>query len=383
MTDRNAYVTRTSSFLPNAPVGNDDMERILGQVGQRPSRARRLTLRSNGITSRYFAIDPITLTPNFTNASLAAQAIRGLSGPGFALEDTACLVCGTSIADQLLPNHTSMVQGELGMPPCEAVATAGVCLSGMTALKYAAMVILSGAHPNAIASGSELSSAMMKAGAFTAELDARVEALERHPEIAFEQDFLRWMLSDGAGAVLVQPTPQADGISLRIDWIDILSYAGEMETCMYAGALKEASGALRGWQQFSEPERAASSVMAVKQDVKLLNSSIVEYSVEKPLVEIMPRRGLRPQDIDYFLPHMSSYYFQEPIYAGLRRAGLDIPPSRWFTNLATKGNVGSASIYLMLDEIFTSGRLHPGQRLLCFVPESGRFSTCWMQLTVV
>ena len=61
MSDKAAYITDISAFLPNPPVDNDNMERILGQVGDRPSRARRMVLRSNGITSRHYAIDPETL----------------------------------------------------------------------------------------------------------------------------------------------------------------------------------------------------------------------------------------------------------------------------------------------------------------------------------
>jgi 3-oxoacyl-[acyl-carrier-protein] synthase-3 len=168
-----------------------------------------------------------------------------------------------------------------------------------------------------------------------------------------------------------------------VDWIEILSYAGEMETCMYAGAVKQDNGQLRGWQRFSAAEREAESVMAVKQDVKLLNANIVTYTVEKPLAVIMPRRGLRAADIDHFLGHYSSLYFRDRLHAGMCRAGLDIPQARWFENLANRGNVGSASMYLLLDDLFHSGNLRPGQRVLCYVPESGRFSVCWMHLTVV
>ena len=46
------------------------------------------------------------------------------------------------------------------------------------------------------------------------------------------------------------------------------------------------------------------------------------------------------------------------------------------------GNVGSASIYIMLDELLRSGRLRDGQHLLCWVPESGRFSSGFIYLTV-
>ena len=383
MTERAAYVTRTSSILPNAPVTNDEMERILGQVGPRPSRARRLVLRSNGIHTRHYAIDPETLQPNFTNASMTAEAVRGLAGPGFDLSQIACLACGTSIADQLIPNHASMVHGELGIPPCEVVATGGACVSGMTAFRYASMAVASGLQPNAVATGSELASATMLAGNFAAELDARVDALEKNPEIAFEKDFLRWMLSDAAGAVLLELQPREAGTSLRVDWIDILSYAGELESCMYAGAVKEDSGLLRGWQRFTSAGREADSVMALKQDVKLLNAKIINYTVERPLATIMPRHGLRAADIDHFLGHFSSFFFHDKLHAGMCRAGLDIPVSRWFTNLASRGNTGAASMYVMLDELLRSGTLKPGQRILCYVPESGRFSVCWMHLTVV
>jgi 3-oxoacyl-[acyl-carrier-protein] synthase-3 len=60
-----------------------------------------------------------------------------------------------------------------------------------------------------------------------------------------------------------------------------------------------------------------------------------------------------------------------------------IPEEKWFTNLYTRGNTGCASIYLMLEEIFNSGKLQPGQKIFCFVPESGRFTTAYMMLTVV
>ena len=74
---------------------------------------------------------------------------------------------------------------------------------------------------------------------------------------------------------------------------------------------------------------------------------------------------------------------RERLAVGLANAGLSIPQERWFTNLTSKGNTGAASIFIMLDELFKSGSLRSGQRLLCYVPESGRFSSAFMHLTVV
>lgn len=383
MANATAYITRTGSCLPNAPVENDAMERILGQVGARASRARKAVLRSNGIRTRHYAIDQETLRFNDTNAGMTAKAVRALEQPGGALPPIGCLACGTSIADQLMPGHAVMVQGELGLPACEVVSTGGVCVAGMTALKYAYLAIASGQHARAVATGSELSSASMRADGFLPEIESHVDALERRAELAFEKDFLRWMLSDGAGAVLLEREPRVGEISLRIDWLDVVSYAGQLETCMYAGAVKRTDGGLTGWRHFSDDDRRAQSVMAVKQDVKLLHELVVRYTVEEPLAELAARRGLDGDAIDHFLPHYSSLFFKDKLEAGMRAAGVAIPPTRWFSTIETTGNTGSASMYIMLDALFRSRRLKPGERLLCFVPESGRFSSAFLHLTVV
>ena len=152
---------------------------------------------------------------------------------------------------------------------------------------------------------------------------------------------------------------------------------------MYAGARKNEDGSLTGWQQVSRDECQQDSLLAVKQDVKQLNANITHYTVEKPLRQLQQKYGIKPEDIDYFLPHYSSAYFRDKLADGLRAAEFVIPESRWFTNLATKGNTGSASMYIMLDEIFRSGRLQPGEKILCYVPESGRFTVAYMLLTVV
>lgn len=44
--------------------------------------------------------------------------------------------------------------------------------------------------------------------------------------------------------------------------------------------------------------------------------------------------------------------------------------------------VGSASIYLMVEELFNSGKLRENQKIYLFIPESGRFSYTTALLTV-
>lgn len=250
-------------------------------------------------------------------------------------------------------------------------------------LKYGYMSILSGQSNNAVVTGSENASAMMRASQFEAEVSSKVEELERQPEIAFEKDFLRWMLSDGAGAALLSDHKNDHGISLEIEWIEQKSYANELDACMYAGAEKLEDGRLQGWREYSAQSWLDKSIFSVKQDVKQLNENIVEYTVTRPLRDLVAHGKVNPDEVTYFLPHYSSGYFRDRLYQGMLEANCDIPQDRWFTNLSTKGNTGSASIYIILEELFHSERLKVGDTLLCYVPESGRFSTAFMQLKVV
>ncbi len=381
----NVYITDVAGFLPNSPVGNEEIEQLLGMVGGKPSRARRIMLRNNGIKTRYYAIDPRTGSYTHNNAQMAAQAVRAvLERSRLGLSQVDLLACGTAGPDQIKPAHGHMVHGELGGAPLEIMTTAGVCTSGMTAMKFAFLSIVGGLARNAISTGSEFASSFMRAANFEPEIDAKLADVESRPELAFEKDFLRWMLSDGAGAALLADTPNSGRPSLRVDWIDGLSFAGEMPACMYSGAIKLADGRLKGWREADRPQDVLTQgYFAVKQDARLLNEQILPVTVGQALPPIARRHDLQARDVTWFLPHYSSEYFRQRLYDAMVACGFDVPMDRWFSNLTTKGNIGSAAIYLIIEELLYSGRLKKGDRLLCYIPESARFSVYYMHLTVV
>lgn len=383
MSLKSVYINQIAAFLPNLPVTNDKMEVVLGQVGNKPSRARPIILKSNGIRSRHYVIHPETGEITHSNAELAALAIQGLFDKGVQADQVSCLACGTSYPDQIMPGHGVMVHGALkNVPPYEVASASGVCVAGISALKYAYNAIKAGEHQHAIASGSETASLMMRAENFQQEIEDKIAHLVARPELAFEKDFLRWMLSDGAGAVYLSDQPNSEAVSLKIQWIDVISYANEMPTCMYAGGDVEA-GKFKGWANYSQQAQCASSLMSIKQDVKLLNENIILYTVEKALSASIQKHQLKLDQVDYFLPHYSSTYFRDKVAAGLKRINFDIPMDKWFTNLTTKGNTGAASIYIMLEEFMRTHTLTNGQNILCYIPESGRFSSAFMLLEVV
>lgn len=375
-----AYITRVSKFLPNEPISNDEMESYLGMINGQPSKARSMILRSNGIKQRYYAIDK-NGNPTHTNAEITSEAIKALADKDMGTEDFDLIACGTTSPDQLLPSHASMVHGILGDTHRELASFSSACCSGVSAMRYAYLAVRAGEKKYAVATGSERLSTWMKAEKFKSEVE-NLAALQQNPYIAFEKDFLRWMLSDGAGAMLIQGEPNKEGDSFRIDWIEMTSYGHEIESCMYAGGVKNSDGSITGWSDLSADEGFHQSVFSMKQDVKILRDNIVQKGYEF-LQEVAAKHNFDIDTIDYFLPHLSSHFFKDPIFKALEENNLAIPEEKWFLNLSRVGNVGSASVYLMLEELLYSGKLKKGDKILIMIPESARFLYAYVHLTVV
>lgn len=243
------------------------------------------------------------------------------------------------------------------------------------------MAVKIGDAATAIATGSERFSASLVAHQFEDEVHKLME-LEENPYISFDKEFLRWMLSDGASAFLLSNKKSEEGLSLKIEWLEGISYADHMESCMYMGAEKQADGTLKSFLEFDHHELNEKSILSIKQDVKLLSPNIVPYG-GRLLPELFKRRNLDPDDITYYMPHMSSSFFRDKIYEEHIKLGHTIPYEKWFVNLTEVGNVGAASVYFMVDELFNSGKLKKGDKIFLLVPESSRFSYMYGLLTVV
>ena len=372
------YITKAAKFLPNEAVSNDEMESYLGLINDTASKARRIILRNNKILSRYYAVDK-TGKSTHSNAELTRNAIVQLFDENFTAQDLEVLSCGTSTPDIFLPSHAAMVHGLLQNKSVELNSSTGVCCAGMNSLKFGFLSIRSGNSKNAVCTGSEKVSTWLIAKKYSQEV-SNLKTLEEQPIIAFKKDFLRWMLSDGAGAFLLENKPSGD-FSLKIEWMEAFSYAFELETCMYAGGDKLENGEIKSWSDYEPEELLNQSVFSIKQDVKLLDEFILSKGAES-MKDAMDKNNISSEQVDYFIPHVSSNFFVEGLKKGLSEKGVGMADEKWFMNLSRVGNVGSASIYLALEELMNSGNLKKGDRILLSVPESGRFSFAYAYLTV-
>jgi 3-oxoacyl-[acyl-carrier-protein] synthase-3 len=374
------FITSVNKFLPNAPVSNDDMERYLGLINGKPSRVKRIVLKQNGIRSRYYALDENQKITH-TNAELAFRSITKLFPDEKIPDDLDVLACATGNPDQLLPSHASMVHGLMKNKPMEIYSCAGVCLTCLQALKVSFMSIASGLSKKAVCSTSELASPTLQSKNYEEEYEHCAQVGE-DPYMAFEKGFLRFMLSDGSSSVLLSDQKNQTGLSFKIEWIEMTSYANELPTCMFMGAELRGDGELKSWKEFESPELINRSVFTVKQDIRLLKPNIIRYWVDH-LEQCLQKHGVDSSEIDYVIPHVSSMFFYGKLAEEIEARGIDLGIEKWFTNLTEIGNIASASIFAALNDLYKSGRLKVNDKILLLVPESGRFSYGTVLLTVV
>jgi 3-oxoacyl-[acyl-carrier-protein] synthase-3 len=367
------YITALGTFMPNNSVSNDEMEDFLGKINGKPSSAKSRILKQNGIQKRYYAIDKNQKTTH-SNAQMGARAVENaLAKSNLLAKDMQLLATGTTQGDLLVPGFASMVHGELALPAIELANFQSVCASGMMALKSGFSQIKSNEKENAVCLGSEFASRLFKSSRFEA---------QKITSVPFDTEFLRWMLSDGSGAMVLENKKSSTGLSLKIEWIDIRSQAQDFPICMYAGTTKNGQVSPISWQDFPDYESASKAgAINLKQDIRLLDK-VMEIGVAH-YFDLIDKGMVKTEGIDWLCCHYSSEFFRQPIKDLLMKGGAVIPDEKWFSNLTSKGNTGSASIYIMLEELMYSGKLKEGDTILCMVPESGRFISSFMQLKVV
>ncbi|HTU10871.1 MAG TPA: 3-oxoacyl-[acyl-carrier-protein] synthase III C-terminal domain-containing protein [Allosphingosinicella sp.] len=373
---RPAYISATGQFLPGEPVDNDGMAAHLGAISEEGLRMGRLFLRRNRIRGRHYAMRPDGTT-EWTLAKLGAKAVHDcLDRAGLDRKALTYLASATTQNDLMVPGFASGVQAEAGLPPLEIASLQSVCASGLMALKAAWREIGAGDHEAALAVGAEFSSRYFRPGFYRG-----TATLSEDGILPADAEFLRWTLSDGAAAALLEPKPAARGISLRIDWISLRSFADRFPPCMTGGGIR-GDGAITPWSHAASIEEAArAGAFQLRQDVDVLARMLPVWVGE--MMRLVDLGRIVPDAVDWFLCHYSAHNFREELIDLAVRAGCMIDEAKWFTNLYEKGNVGAASLFLLIDDLLRSGKVEPGQTILCAIPESGRCIMGYAQLTAV
>ncbi len=324
---RDVYITGTGAFLPGDPVGGDAMENFIGRIAGRSSAVGRRALRWNGVETRHYALTPDG-RPLHSNASMTAAATQAaLDDAGLSVGDLKHLATATTQGDYIVPGHASAVHAELGAGPIEIASYQSVCASALMAAKGAWLQVRAGEAEVAAAAAGEFSS--------------------------------RWF---------------------RPEFYEGTS--GRFDPCMWAGStFADRADMKSAWSHAGPVAAHASGSVALVQDFELLK--IVIRAWIGVWLEKVDQGRIIPDDVDHLLCHYSARSLREEIVSVLKSTAAMIPEEKWFSNLPTVGNIGAASIWVMLDEFMKSGRAKKGEKVLLIVPESGRAMVGFMMCEVV
>ncbi|MDQ3933752.1 MAG: 3-oxoacyl-ACP synthase [Actinomycetota bacterium] len=372
-----AYFTSFGTCLPNDPIPSEEIEEYVGAVGS--SEVRDLVIKNSGIRQRHYAIDKEQNTTH-RQVDLTTAAIRqAVERSELELDDIEVIAVGGTSGDLACPSLAAMTHGELMERPVELVSAYGFCASGMIAMKPAYMMVRDGEFKNAAICAAEMPSRQFKSSRY-----ANGQGLDADGKLPFDVAFLRYMLSDGAGAAVIQDRPATSGVSYRIEWVVNRSFAHTTEPCMYLGSNGQngRNGPPRSWQDYPTIEEAnQDGAMSLRQNMRLLPRYIKTCGQE--WARLIREGYFDPDEITRVAMHYSSDALLPHLRRAFGREGVPTLEDRWYTNLHTVGNMGSASIWVMVEELHRKGELEPGEKLLCFCPESGRFTVSMMLLTAV
>ena len=358
----NCHITATGSFLPGPRIDNENLPAFMGELdGEADLRTK--ILRMNGIKYRHYALnrDQTATHDVYELGTQAAQTC--LKGRNKQID---YLSAGSTNTPLVGPGFASILHDRLNEAGClsgnlETNSNTGICTSSAQALVNACRAVSCGDHSRALCVGAEQPSEILKSSVIEPPDDR-----DQHPEDPtaskwFMSVFLRSMLSDGAGAFLLEDRPSAGGVSYRVDWTYSRSFANEAPLCM---ALENRS-------------------LLLSQDVSIL-AKYMKPCLRQVMHGAMDAHGESILDYRVVLPHLSSFYFKRYMFSVLRemcREGGGMVD--YWTNLETAGNTGAASIFIMLVEYTRTNPPEDGDRILLFIPESGQFNFVVISLTAI
>lgn len=297
----------TGSALPEKQVSNQELEKL---VDTSDEWIRERT----GIGARH-------ISTGETAASLAAEACRrALESGGREASEVELLLVATCSPELALPCTACQVQELLEAKNAVAFDLNAACAGFLFALNTAYAYITAGIYRNALIAGTEV-------------LSKLIDWTDRGTCILF---------GDGAGAVLVERC-ESGGVLGFVQHSD--GSRGNVLACGNR-SLENPCFAQQDFQQYVQMDGREVFAFAVRQ---------VPASIE----EVLEKVGMAVEDVDLFVLHQANRRIIEGIS---KRLKADI--SKFPVNLDRVGNMSSAAIPVLLDDLNCQGRLTPGMTLV-------------------
>src|SRR5262249_45060449 len=136
-------------------------------------------------------------------------------------------------------------------------------------------------------------------------------------DIDFDAHFLRWMLSDAAGAWLLERRARA-APSLKLLGVHVRPFSGDYSLFIQVGLSASANRSYLDYESFAQAE--ADGAYALRQNIRLL-PNLFDLGIHE-YVRLVQSGWIEPQRVDHFLCHYSSQRFAPVVRELLDKAGL-------------------------------------------------------------
>lgn len=301
-------LTGVGSYLPERILTNTQLESMIDTSDE-------WIVTRTGIRERRLA------APDESTSDLAARACEAaLADSGLALSDIDLLIVGTSSPDMIFPSTACLTAAKVGLT-CPAYDVMAACTGFVFGLHSATAAIESGRARNVVVVGAD--------------------AITRH--VDFTDRATCVLFGDGAGAVVVSASEQPGILGV------VLGSDGTGADLLKVPATGSAAPATH------------ELIDAHEHHLKMNGNEVFKFAVRaipKATEQALAVSGLSVDQLAWLIPHQANQRIISTI--GER---LGIPDTSVFSNVERTGNTSAASIPLALDELYTSGRLHPGDHL--------------------
>lgn len=308
---RRAKITALGTYVPPRVLTNKDFEKMVETTDE-------WILTRTGIRERHVVDKGVATSDLAAAAAKCAVAKRGIDP-----NEIEAILVATVTPDMLFPSTACLVQHKLGIKNTWGFDLSAACSAFVFALQTGAQFIASGAHKKVLVIGADVMSSIL-------------DYTDRATCILF---------GDGAGAVLLEPAEDGEGL---IDFHHEIDGSGGCSLYMPGG------GSLHP----SSHETVDKKMHFVHQD----GQAVFKYAVRKmgeACETVLTRNGVSANDINCFIPHQAN---KRIISATVERVGLK--PESVIINIDRYGNTTAGTIPLAMQTAMDEGRLKKGDLVL-------------------
>lgn len=354
-------ISGSGHYLPGKAIPFEEVDYYLGSINEAPEKIQKWHKRIKILMSElididnyHFAIDPVTRDFTDDNITMSVKASK-MALENAQLEASAIdfIAYGSAHQDQM-PTASVRIQEALGIAQCGEISIHANCTSAYKALLVAYDFIRLGRYKKALVVSSSMSSSELRSEYYNM------------PLVKKEELFLRYFLSDGAGALILEADDKNDKNGLYLEHCYTESIGGNKPSAMgnkrpayYLNPKVEYENAFHHLaQMFNENLSTLFNEADGSVFIKGLNRMLTLYPVDK--------KKIRFFQVNFPSKHISEIIMDECEAIGISKDTL-------YTKMSSMGYAGPPMVFLCLDKIRREEKFNKDDLLLSFVTEVSKF----------